>query len=106
MALQLLVTEVAGDLDAAADSGTVHCARARMLVKCSCLGLEGAQIGGRQWAICTVVRESLRTPHLHPRLGLFSVGPEDHLVDKVPSCRFWFLKEKDCVIVPMLSAGV
>lgn len=76
------------------------------LVKCSCLGLEGAQIGGRQWAICTVVRESLRTPHLHSRLGLFSVGPEDHLVDKVPSCRFWFLKEKDCVIVPMLSAGV
>lgn len=101
MALQLLVTEVAGDLDAAADSGTVHCARARMLGQ---VLLSRSRRCPDWWK--TVVRESLRTPHLHPRLGLFSVGPEDHLVDKVPSCRFWFLKEKDCVIVPMLSAGV
>lgn len=72
------------------------------LVRCFCLGPEDAQIGRRQWDICTGVRGTLRTPRLHPRLDLFSVGPEDHLVDKLQI----LLKERDCVIVPMLSAGV
>lgn len=50
-ALQALVTEVAGDLGAAADPGTALCA-VRCSIRCCCLGPEDAQIGGRQWAIC------------------------------------------------------
>lgn len=51
---------------------------------------------------CAGDPENLAAPL--PRLGLFSVGPEDHLVDGVLSCRFWFLEERGCVIVPIHSS--
>lgn len=46
--------------------------------------------------------ENLAPPH--PGLALFSVGPEEHLLDGLLGCRFVFLEDRVCVLVPILSS--